>query len=214
MTNQPGKFIVIEGLEGAGKTTAMQTVSHYLKSKVNSLVTTREPGGTRVGEVVRALLKESVQGEVLDGRTELLLLYAARVQHLYQVIKPALLEGDWVLCDRFELSTIAYQGGGRGVDMHFLQQISACCLEGFTADLTFFLDIKPEVGLHRVRQRGAFDRIESESLLFFNQVYQRYHEAIAQMKQVIMIDASQPMEHVQKSIIQHLEAFMSHHVAT
>src|SRR3990167_9396167 len=92
-----GQFIVVEGLEGAGKTTAIQTIRDYLDSKTQSLVITREPGGTRVGELVRALIKEEVQGETLDGRTELLLLYAARVQHVAEVIKPALREGDWVL---------------------------------------------------------------------------------------------------------------------
>lgn len=202
-----GKFIVVEGLEGAGKTTAIQTIRDYLDAKIQALVITREPGGTRVGEVVRALIKEEVQGEILDGRTELLLLYAARVQHVTQVIKPALREGDWVLSDRFELSTIAYQGGGRGIDSALIAQISEICLQGFTADITFFLDIKPEEGLHRVQQRGKSDRIESESLAFFHKVYQSYHDAIAKMQNVIIIDASQPLLSVQQSIITHLEQF-------
>jgi dTMP kinase len=202
-----GKFIVVEGLEGAGKTTAMQTICNYLGSKVQSLVTTREPGGTRVGELVRALIKEEIPGEVLDARAELFLLYAARVQHITQIIKPALLRGDWVLSDRFELSTIAYQGGGRGLDPAMMTQVSDLCLQGFTPDLTFFLDITPEAGLYRVNQRGKSDRIERESLIFFHQVYQTYHQAIAQMKNIVVIDASQPLQEVQKSIIEHLEQF-------
>ena len=122
-----GQFIVVEGLEGAGKTTALQTIRDYLDSKIQALIVTREPGGTRVGELVRALIKEKVEGEVLDGFTELLLLYAARVQHVTEVIKPALQKGDWVLSDRFELSTIAYQGGGRGIDSKLIDRISDLC---------------------------------------------------------------------------------------
>lgn len=202
-----GKFIVVEGLEGAGKTTAMQAIRDYLDSKNQSLVITREPGGTRVGELVRSMIIEEVPGESLDGRTELLLLYAARVQHVTQIIKPALHQGDWVLSDRFELSTIAYQGGGRGIDLSLIYQISDICLQGFAPDITFFLDIKPEVGLHRVSQRGKSDRMESESLDFFHKVYQAYHQAIAQMQGIIVIDASQPLPIVQKSIIAHLEQF-------
>lgn len=202
-----GKFIVVEGLEGAGKTTAMQTIRDYLDTKIQSLVITREPGGTRVGELVRSMIIEEVPGERLDERTELLLLYAARVQHIAQIIKPALRKGNWVLSDRFELSTIAYQGGGRGIDLSLISQVSDICLQGFTPDITFFLDIKPEEGLHRVGQRGKSDRIESESLDFFYKVYQTYHQAIASMQNIFVIDASQPLHAVQKSIISHLERY-------
>lgn len=202
-----GKFIVVEGLEGAGKTTAMQIIREFFDSKTQSLVLTREPGGTRVGELVRSMIIEEIPGESLDNCAELLLLYAARVQHVNQIIKPALQEGDWVLSDRFELSTIAYQGGGRGIDLSLIYKISDICLQGFAPDLTFFLDIKPEDGLHRVSQRGKSDRIESESLDFFHKVYQTYHQAIAKMQGIIVIDASQPLHIVQKSIIAHLEQF-------
>ena len=202
-----GKFIVVEGLEGAGKTTAIQTIRKYLDSKIQSLVVTREPGGTRVGDLVRSLIKEEVKDEILDGRTELLLLYAARVQHVTQIIKPALHQGHWVLSDRFELSTKAYQGGGRGIDLALIDQLSAICLQGFKPDLTFFLDITPEEGLHRVKQRGLFDRIEKESLAFFDRVYKTYHQMMTEEQNIIRLDASQSCHVVQESIIAHLEHF-------
>ena len=205
LSPQKGKFIVIEGLEGAGKSTAIQLINAYLQEKVPSLILTREPGGTRVGDVVRKLLKEHVDGEVLDVHTELLLLYAARVQHITQVIKPTLNQGGWVLCDRFELSTIAYQGGGRGIPSEIIAQLSQWCLQGFSPDITFFLDIDPEQGLHRVSQRGQVDRIESESLAFFNKVHQAYHDALSTMKNVVIIDAGKPLKTVQESIIAELD---------
>ena len=204
MNRNRGKFIVIEGLEGAGKTTAIKTIQEYLQAKQLSVIVTREPGGTRVGDVVRSLLKNHVPGEVLDSRTELLLLYAARVQHVTEVITPALNQGTWVISDRFELSTLAYQGGGRGIDRGLIHQISAICLQGFAPDLTFFLDIHPEQGLHRVNQRGQADRIESESLEFFDKVSCAYHQEIAQMSNVLRIDASQALEIVQQSIVEQL----------
>ncbi len=133
-----GKFIVVEGLEGAGKSTALQTIKRYLERFVPELLLTREPGGTRVGEHVRQLLKERVEGEALEPRCELLLFYAARVQLLEQVIRPALSQGTWILADRFELSTFAYQGGGRKLDKHMIQHLSAFCLQGFKPDLILF----------------------------------------------------------------------------
>ena len=203
---QKGKFIVIEGLEGAGKSTIIRTIESFLQAKNQAVLLTREPGGTRVGEVVRSLIKDSVEGETLDPRAELLLLYAARAQHIEQVIRPALEQGIWVICDRFELSTIAYQGGGRGISLDLIKQISTICLQGFTVDLTFFLDILPEQGLLRASTRGAADRIEKESLDFFNKVYQAYHQAIAGNKDhIIMIDASQSLQTVQKSLLQSLD---------
>lgn len=202
-----GRFIVVEGLEGAGKSTAIKTIKHYLEPLVPDLLLTREPGGTRVGEAVRQLIKEHIVDEVLDPRTELLLLYAARVQLIEQIIRPALKRGCWVLADRFELSTFAYQGGGRELDINMINYLSGFCLQQFKPDLIFFLDLKPEQGLLRVKERGEVDRIEQESIAFFHRVYEAYLQTINLMDNVVKIDASQPLELVQQAIIYQLEKF-------
>jgi dTMP kinase len=206
-----GRFIVVEGLEGAGKSTAIQTIKHYLQDFVPEIVLTREPGGTRVGEVVRQLIKENIAGEMLKPHSELLLLYAARVQLVEQIIRPALARGCWVLADRFELSTFAYQGGGRRLDMHIISNLSALCLQGFKPDLILFLDIDPEQGLFRVKNRGATDRIEQESLAFFRRVAKTYQQMIQTMDNVIRIDARQPIELVQESVLTQLKIFLNTH---
>lgn len=206
-----GKMIVVEGLEGAGKSTAMKTITAYLQSQITSLVITREPGGTPLGEALRQLIKAKNDDQILDSRAELLLLYAARVQLLEQIIKPSLEQGKWVLADRFELSTFAYQGGGRGIDESIINHLSAMCLQGFQPDLIIFLDIKPEQGLERVKSRGQFDRIENESLLFFNKVYDSYHKIIKKMNNVIIIDASQSVDKVQESLLTQLKYYVAHH---
>ena len=207
MSNE-GHFIVVEGLEGAGKSTAMNTIKLFLAPLVAEIITTREPGGTRVGEAARQLIKQSVPTEPLDARSELLLLYASRVQLLEQVILPALKRGCWVLGDRFELSTWAYQGGGRKLDRNLIAQLSSFCLRDFKPDLILYLDISPEQGLQRALKRGKADRIEQESLSFFTDVYNSYHEHIKTMNNVVVIDASQPLNVVQNSISTALEHYM------
>jgi dTMP kinase len=209
-----GRFIVVEGLEGAGKSTAIQTINDYLKPFIPSIIVTREPGGTRLGETVRQLIKEKIENEAMESRAELLLMYAARVQLVEQVIQPALEEGSWVLADRFELSTFAYQGGGRHLDMQMIKTLSEFCLQGFKPDLTIFLDINPDLGLKRAIKRSTADRIEQESLKFFVDVFNGYHEALGKMDNVLCIDASQPMEIVQKSIILHLATFLAYDATT
>lgn len=203
-----GRFIVVEGLEGAGKSTAIETIKNYLQNCTADILLTREPGGTRIGEIVRQLLKEKIEGETIDPRCELLMLYAARVQLLEQVIRPALNKGHWVIADRFELSSFAYQGGGRQLDLQMISHLSDFCLGNFKPDLILFLDISPEEGLNRVKKRGLSDRIEQESLAFFNRVYKGYQERIQSMNHVIRIDASQPIERVQESILSQLKTFV------
>jgi dTMP kinase len=203
----PGRFIVVEGLEGAGKTTAIQTIRQFIESIPRPVIVTREPGGTQIGEELRRLIKKTMQNEVLEARSELLLMYAARVQLVEQVIKPALNRGDWVIADRFELSTYAYQGGGRGISTAIIDNLSTICLGTFKPDLIVFLDISPEQGLQRVKKRGEFDRIEQETPIFFNNVYEGYHERIRKMDKVCIIDASSPMEVVQQAIITQLKLF-------
>ena len=207
MSNK-GRCIVVEGLEGAGKSTALQTIKRFLTELgINDIITTREPGGTRLGEAARQLIKETVPDEPLDPRAELLLLYASRVQLLECVIRPALLRGSYVLADRFELSTFAYQGGGRGLPLPMIQELSTFCLKGFQPDLIFFLDINPEEGLRRAFKRSKADRIESEALSFFTDVYRSYHEHIKTLRQVVVIDASRPLLAVQHQIYEALQRY-------
>lgn len=206
-----GRFIVLEGLEGAGKSTAISTIKRFLTPRISELIITREPGGTVVGESIRQILKTHIPNEPLDARAELLLFYAARVQLLEQVILPALERGAWVLADRFELSTFAYQGGGRKIELDFIHQLSTSCLQGLQPDLMLFLEINPKIGLQRALLRSKMDRIESESLDFFERVYQSYHEHLPRFKRVEMIDASKPLGEVQYLIREALRKYMATH---
>ena len=165
------KYIVIEGLEGAGKTTARNVVVETLEQLgIRDMVFTREPGGTQLAEKLRSLVLDikSVGDEVITDKAEVLMFYAARVQLVETVIKPALANGTWVIGDRHDLSTQAYQGGGRGIDQHMLATLRDAVLGDFRPDLTLYLDVTPEVGLKRARARGELDRIEQESFDFFN----------------------------------------------
>lgn len=208
---KPGQFIVIEGLEGAGKSTAITFCQDFLRQHDIPCVVTREPGGTRVAEKIRSIFKEFEQDEPLDAKTELLLLYASRVQHLEYFIKPALARGTWVICDRFELSTIAYQCGGRGIDFAFVQSLSQFCLNDFSPSLTIYMDIDPELGLLRAGQRGQADRIEKESLAFFKAVADRYHEQIAKLERSVVIDAALALEQVQSHLRFALQSYILQH---
>lgn len=200
------KFIAVEGLEGAGKTTAIDTISNYLsKHGVERFITTREPGGTAIAEQLRGLIKGKSCDEFLFDETELLLMMAARVQLINHVILPALAEGTWVIIDRFELSTFAYQGAGRGMPTAFIQSLSANCVKQLKPDITFYLDVDPGKGLERVCLRGGKDRIESESLAFFTRIRDYYREAVANDSNAISIDANLPLECVQKALIHGLE---------
>ena len=197
------KYIVIEGLEGAGKTTARNVVVETLEQLgIRDMVFTREPGGTQLAEKLRSLVLDikSVGDEVITDKAEVLMFYAARVQLVETVIKPALANGTWVIGDRHDLSTQAYQGGGRGIDQHMLATLRDAVLGDFRPDLTLYLDVTPEVGLKRARARGELDRIEQESFDFFNRTRARYLELAAQDKSIHTIDATQPLEAVMDAI--------------
>ncbi|MCI2293579.1 MULTISPECIES: dTMP kinase [Enterobacter] len=197
------KYIVIEGLEGAGKTTARNVVVDTLKSLgVAEMVFTREPGGTQLAEKLRSLVLDikSVGDEVITDKAEVLMFYAARVQLVETVIKPALAEGKWVIGDRHDLSTQAYQGGGRGIDRTMLATLRDAVLGDFRPDLTLYLDVTPEVGLKRARARGELDRIEQESYDFFNRTRARYLELAGQDSAIRTIDATQSLDDVTRAI--------------
>ncbi|PWY56012.1 dTMP kinase [Legionella qingyii] len=203
-----GKLIVIEGLEGAGKSTAINTVIDLLEKKHIKTLTTREPGGTVIGEILRDLIKNPEYRDTLDDRSELLLLYTARIQLLEEVIKPSLRQGIWVIADRFELSTMAYQGGGRGLDQEVINQLSSFALKGFKPDLTLYLDISPEEGMARVKSRGEVDRIEQQSIDFFHRVHKSYIQHVEMSTNTVTIDARRSLHEVQQAIQNAMNEFI------
>ncbi|WP_457937890.1 dTMP kinase [Aeromonas veronii] len=203
------KFIVIEGLEGAGKSSAVRYVTDYLQRHgINRIECTREPGGTPLAERMRAIVKE-VHDERLTIEAELLLMYASRVQLVETLIKPALANGVWVVGDRHDLSSQAYQGGGRGIDAQLIGAIKQAVLGNFKPDLTLYLDIDPALGLQRARHRGELDRIELEQLSFFERTRTRYLELAAKDDSIVVIDAAQTPEQVKAAIERALDHYLS-----
>lgn len=195
------QFIVIEGLEGAGKSTITQYVQASLKKAgVKHLISTREPGGTPFAEKIRAIIKCTETKEPLNPYAELLLIYASRVQLVEQVIKPALITDNWIIADRYELSTQAYQGGGRQLPDQMITELYHWVLGDFSADFTLYLDIDPALGLTRIKQRGSLDRIEQEDLAFFTRVREKYLALAQADDNIVLIDASQPLVKVCQSV--------------
>ena len=200
-----GQFITIEGTEGVGKSTNMAFIEDWLKKAGKELVITREPGGTVLGEKLRTVLLDAKEQSMADD-TELLLMFAARAQHLHEVIKPALTSGKWVLCDRFTDATYAYQGGGRGIEMSRIEQLEQWVQGDLRPDLTLIFDLPVNVGLERAGKRSAPDRFELEKHDFFNKVRDTYlSRAAAQPGRYQVIDASPSINDVQQSIQSVLE---------
>lgn len=200
------KFIVIEGLEGAGKSTAIEACKRFLVAKGIEFVQTREPGGTSLAESLRDLVKQQ-HDETIAAETELMLMYAARMQLVYNVINPALDSGKWVLGDRHDMSSKAYQGGGRGLSEDTLSSLSNIVLKGLKPDLTIYLDITPEVGLARAKGRGELDRIELEALGFFERTREKYLQLANEDRQCIIVNAEQSIEQVHEDIVNALDGF-------
>lgn len=207
-----GKFIVVEGIEGAGKSSAISVVKKVLDEHHIQYISTREPGGTPLAESLRDIVKSADHSEKVTQETELLLMYASRSQLLANRILPALEKGEWVVGDRHDLSSRAYQGGGRQFDNDVMEMIAQVTLKGFKPDLTLYLDISPEQGLSRAKARGALDRIELEKIEFFHRVRNKYIEIAQSDKSIITIDASEPMNIVHQHIQQHLTQFLNENV--
>ncbi len=196
-----GKFITFEGGEGVGKTTNVAFVENYLKARQIPVVVTREPGGTALAEKLRSLLLDK-KTELIAEEAELLLMFAARAQHLKHVIEPALARGDWVICDRFTDATYAYQGGGRNMKIKTIEWLENLVQGNLRPDLTLLLDAPVRIGIERARKRGAFDRFESETVQFFEDVRRAYLlQAEINPKRIKLIKANQPLADVQQIII-------------
>lgn len=200
-----GKFITFEGTEGTGKTTQIQLLQEYLRLQNVKTVVTREPGGTKLGEQVRDLLLEPATVP-FDASTELLLMFAARAQHLEEVVYPALRDGAWVLCDRFTDASYAYQGGGRGIPDSEIRKVESAVHENFKPDLTILLACALETAMQRIDRRGEKDRFERESSEFFKRVQDAYLRlAENHPERFVVIDAGQEIEEVASRIRQILD---------
>lgn len=202
-----GKFIVIEGLEGAGKSNAQRVVCETLRTHGIAFIQTREPGGTPLAETLRTLWKEGLNGETTTDKAEVLMMYAARTQLVETVIQPALADGKWVVGDRHNLSSQAYQGGGRGL-ADLVDTIGRTILGDFKPDLTLYLDLDPRIGLTRARGRGELDRIEQLDISFFDRTRARYLELATQDPDIVLINAEQSIEQVSAAIQQAVENFL------
>ncbi len=199
-SNSFGKFITFEGVEGAGKTTNIEFIADKITTAGYEIVLTREPGGTKLGESIRELLISKDYPE-MHHHTELLLMFAARAEHLNKIIKPALKKGQWVLCDRFTDATYAYQGAGRNIDSQDIATLETLVQGDIRPDHTFLFDLEAEIGLKRATERGEKDRFEQQHIDFFNKVRNSYLEmAKNDNERYIIINAQYDLETVQKQI--------------
>ena len=202
-----GRFITIEGGEGAGKSTNADLVRNVLERHGLDVLTTREPGGTPLAEEIRSVLL-GPRDEAVDPMAETLLIFAARAQHVAEVIGPALRAGRWVLCERFTDSTFAYQAGGRGVDADVVAQLADLAHPGLWPDLTLYLDASPDAAMTRIATR-SLDRFERERRVFFERVRETYLTRAREQPHIVRIDASSDLASVQREIVGAVEQFLS-----
>jgi len=195
-----GKFITIDGLEGAGKSTQIDFIKKYLSARNRDVFLTREPGGTDLGERLRVLLLDK-KIDAMNPDTELLLMFAARNEHVKKVIVPKLEKGVWVISDRFTDASYAYQGGGRRIPLERIGELEQWTLQDFVPDMTFLLDLDVELGLSRVEQRGEKDRFEEEHKDFFNKVREIFsNRASKYPERIKLIDASKNIDETSSQI--------------
>lgn len=203
-----GRFITLEGSEGSGKSTNLAFIHQYLQQAGIDVALTREPGGTPLGEAIRELLLDHRNNEMASD-TELLLMFAARAQHLQELILPSLKAGKWVLCDRFTDATYAYQGAGRGIAQERIAQLESWVQGELRPDLTLFLDLPVAQGLARAGERSTPDRFEREQLDFFERVRQGYlAQAASAPQRYRVVDASQSLDAVQSQIQSVLDEYL------
>lgn len=200
-----GKFIALEGPDGSGKSTILKLIENYLSHKGIDFITTREPGGTDIGEKIRKIILDNKNTNMAE-ETEALLLAAARAQHVHEKIIPALEEGKLVICDRFVLSSLAYQGVGRGLGIEEVKSINDFAIRGIYPDLILFFYVDPEITLKRKIVKKNADRLELEGSLFHKKVYEGYMKLIKiYPKNIKTIDANKPIEEVFKQSIEEIE---------
>ncbi|XBC37474.1 MAG: dTMP kinase [Buchnera aphidicola (Meitanaphis elongallis)] len=193
------KFIVVEGIEGSGKTTICHFIKQLLfKYGISNTKSLREPGSTPLSEKIRFLIKNSVNKEHIHNETELLLVYAARIQLVRSIIQPELKKGTWIINDRHTLSSLAYQGGGRNIEKNKILLLQLLFLKNLNPDITFYLDVEPIVGLKRIQKRKNLDRIEKNTLKFFIKVRNTYLEYVKKNSKIIKINANYNLDTVKK----------------
>ena len=201
-----GLFITLEGTEGSGKSTQIAVIKAHMEAKGHKVVCLREPGGTPIAEEIRTLLKTPRKDDNMCDKTELLLMYAARAQLVETVIKPLLAQGTDVICDRHDLSTVAYQGGGRGMNMDDINAIRKVVLGDFRPDLTIVIDVDPKIGMQRARNRGELDRFELSQIDFFERVRNTYLEYAKHHPDFVkVVDGQKEISAVSKDVVSCLE---------
>lgn len=204
----PGIFITLEGGEGSGKTTIINAIDNHFKEMGYNTVTTREPGGVDIAEQIRSVIL-NVNNTKMCSETETLLYAAARMQHLHEKVIPALLRDDVVICDRYIDSSLVYQGIARGLGIDDVLKTN-CFALNYMPNLTFFIDVRPEVGLKRIEGRDKIDRLDKEAFSFHQNVYNGYKKIASMYKdRIITIDGERPSELVVKDIIKHIDLYLN-----
>lgn len=204
-----GLFITIEGMDGSGKTTQINVIKEYMSQKGYNVVLTREPGGTEISEKIRDLILDSANTKMSEV-AEMLLYAAARAQVVAQLIRPAIEAGNIVICDRFVDSSYAYQGFGRGIDFDTIADVNRAAVDGMMPDITFFIDISPEIALKRRMASTGADRIEKEHMEFHMKVYSGYKRLAALYPERIKtIDGNRGVEEIAEDILKWLDEKLS-----
>jgi dTMP kinase len=203
-----GKFVVVEGLEGAGKSNAISIIKSLIEKQGVQVISTREPGGTPMAEAIRDCVKADWQAEKVTSAAELLMMYAARAQLIENVIKPQLSQGTWILADRHDMSSRAYQGYGHKINVEKLEPIRQLSLQGIEPDFTLYLDVDPIVGIERAKGRGKLDRIEQQDISFFERAREGFLTMANQDPNCHIVSAMQPIEDVHEEIKQSMLRFL------